>query len=192
MIASWSPASPAELEPLYEVLSDFADAKRLVIDVRPNGGGDELAARDFAGCFVSKPAVYSKNDYRDDSKPDGFGPPLERVVEPKKGRPAFRGKVAVLMGPANVSSCESFLLMMRHGAGARLFGERSGGASGNPKPHDLGNGVTVLLPSWRDMLPDGTLLEGKGIEPDQTVKGSPADFARGDPVLDAALKWLRS
>jgi C-terminal processing protease CtpA/Prc len=82
--------------------------------------------------------------------------------------------------------------MMRHGAGARLFGERSGGSSGNPKPHDLGNGVTAFLPSWQDMLPDGTLLEGKGVEPDQVVKAAPGDFARGDPVLDAALKWLRS
>ncbi len=192
MVASWSPAGPADLEPLYEALSDFADAKGIIIDVRPNGGGDEVAARDFAGCFVVEPAVYSKNDYRDPSRPGGFGEVHERVVEPKKGRPSFRGKVAVLIGPANISSCESFILMMRHGANARLFGDRTGGSSGNPKRHDLGNGVAVTLPSWRDMLPDGTMLEGKGIQPDESVKATPADFARGDPVLDAALKWLRS
>lgn len=95
------------------------------------------------------------------------------------------------MGPGNMSSCESFLLMMRQ-AGATLVGEKSYGASGNPKPHDLGNGVTVYLSSWNDMLPDGTPLEGRGVAPDVTVKATPAELEKGDSILDAALKILRA
>jgi C-terminal processing protease CtpA/Prc len=51
--------------------------------------------------------------------------------------------------------------------------------------------VVVFLPSWQDMLLDGTCFEGKGIEPDIAVKAEPGEFFRGDPVLDAALKYLR-
>ena len=191
LITSWAREEADALEPAYAALSDFADAKGIVIDVRPNSGGDEVLARDFAGCFVSRPTVYSRNTYRSGQTPDGFTKPLDRVVEPHKGRPAYRGRVAVLMGPQNMSSCESFLLMMRHGGKARLFGERSWGSSGNPKPVELGHGIIVLLPSWRDMHPDGTLIEGKGIEPDELVQARREDFATSDPVLDAALAWIR-
>lgn len=191
-LSTWAPASRGDLEPAFVALHDFQDAKAVIIDVRFNSGGDEALARDLAGCFVSKPAVYSKNVYRDPSGPDGFSrPPLERVVSPNKGRPAYRGKVAVLMGKENMSSCESFLLMMRHGAGATLIGEPSYGSSGNPKPHDLGNGVTVFLPSWKDLLPDGSPLEGVGIKPDVVVEAAQKDFLTRDPVLDRALALLR-
>lgn len=72
-----------------------------------------------------------------------------------------------------------------------MLGAATQGASGNPRPYDLGNGVTVYLPSWKSMLPDGTEFEGVGVEPDVQVPAVPQDFASHDPVLDAALKLLR-
>jgi C-terminal processing protease CtpA/Prc len=96
------------------------------------------------------------------------------------------------MGPQNMSSCESFLLMMHEIPGCKLIGEKSYGSSGNPKPVELENGVTVLLPSWKDTLPDGTLLEGKGIEPDITVPADADMLMKRDPVLNAALQLLRA
>jgi len=191
LIATWGPADPALLDAAFDALSDFADCKALIVDVRPNSGGDEILARNFAGCFVAKSAVYSRNQYRDPAGKDGFGKVLDRVVEPTKGRPRFRKPTAVLMGPQNMSSCESFLLMMKQAKDCVLIGEKSWGSSGNPKPFDLGNGVTALIPSWKDMLPDGTVLEARGIEPDVAVSAKPADFDKHDPVLDAALKHLR-
>lgn len=192
LITTWGPKDDGDLEAAFEALADFADAKALIVDVRMNGGGSEPLAQDFAGCFVRKPAVYSKNVTRDPDAEGGFTEVRERVLSPKKGRPRFGGKVAVLMGPACVSSCESFLLMMRQAPGCKLVGARSFGSSGNPKPHELGNGVTVFLPSWKDMLPDGTLLEGKGVEPDITVEATPEQLKKDDPVIAAALKALRA
>ena len=81
------------------------------------------------------------------------------------------------MGPASMSSCESFLLMMKQVPGCTLVGQRSYGSSGNPQPVDLGNGVTAFVPSWKDLRPDGTCLEGEGVEPDVEVKAGPRDFA---------------
>lgn len=192
LIATWGPADAAMLEPAFDFIQEHAEAPAMIVDVRVNGGGDETLAQQVAGCFVDKPAVYSKNCYRDSKSPSGFGKVLDRTINPNKDRAAFKGRVAVLMGPNNMSSNESFLLMMRTSPRCKLIGERSFGSSGNPKPHDLGNGVTVLLPSWKDMLPDGKVLEGKGVEPDIKVETKPGDFAKSDPVLDAAVKQLRA
>jgi hypothetical protein len=185
MIPSWSNEQRKGLEAVFAALPD---AKKLIIDVRPNGGGDELMAREVAGCFIDEPKVYSKNTIRRNGE---FGGPYDRVVEPNKARPAFKGQVVVLMGPKNVSSNESFLLMMRQVKGCKLIGDKSYGSSGCPRPVDLGNGVTALVPSWVDMQPDGTEIEGKGVTPDITVKATLADLQKRDPVLDEALKQLR-
>lgn len=190
-ISNWSTSRRGDLDAAYAALSEFMDGPGLIIDVRENSGGDEALAREFAGCFVSSPTVYSKNVYRTKRAKSGWGKPQERTVEPNKARPAYRGKVAVLIGQRCMSSCESFILMMRHGAGATLVGDRTYGSSGNPKPHELPNGVMVALPSWKDMQPDGTPLEGKGITPDVRVKPKKGDFTDTDPVLDAALARLR-
>ena len=100
----------------------------------------------------------------------------------------------VLIGPKIVSGAESFVLMMKYGAGdkgAKLIGDTTRGSSGRPMPHQLGNGVTVYLSSWEDQLPDGTPLEGHGVRPDTIIKIMPRDFGKTDAVLEAGVKMLR-
>ncbi len=189
LIGSWS-LEPAQLEPAFAALKTFGDAPGIVIDVRPNAGGSELPARDFAGCFIRQEAVYSRHKTRDASAADGFSGPVERRIKPNADRPAVSVPAVVLIGPATMSSCESFVLMMR-AAGAKLVGERTYGSSGNPKSHDLGGGIRVAVPSWQDLLPDGTLLEGRGIDPDISIPPGVDDQSGSDPTLDAALAYLR-
>ena len=191
LIATWEPQYRQDLATAYEALDDLADAKGLIIDVRFNAGGDEPLAQEFAGCFVAGPVVYGRNVYRAPDEPSGVTEPLDRVVRPTKGRPKYRGKVAVLTGPYVMSSCESFLLMMKQARDCKLVGAASYGSSGNPQGYGLPNGVVVFLPSWRDMRPDGSGFEGKGIPPDIEVNADTTDFESADPVLDAALRWLR-
>jgi hypothetical protein len=188
LIATWGMRDTGALEPAFAALADARDAKGLILDVRPNSGGDESLAQQFAGCFIDQPRTYSKNTIRKDGEWLG---PFDRIVQPNKARPSYRGPVVVLMGPQNMSSCESFLLMMRQVGGCKLVGARSYGSSGNPKPVELSNGVTVLLPSWQDMLPDGSLLEGIGVLPDVEVKTDAETLKRTDAVLAEALKILR-
>lgn len=191
LVRSWSQGQGSALDPVFEALERFSQAKGLIIDVRPNGGGSEMLAREVAGCFVDSPVVYSKNVNRVSDTASGFSEVFDRVVAPNPDRPRYKGKVAVLMGPGCMSSCESFLLMMKQAPRCTLVGGQSYGSSGNPKAYNLPNGVTVYLPSWKDLLPDGTLLEGKGVEPDVPVKVSKRALEKGDPVLAAALEVLR-
>ncbi|UCD51317.1 MAG: hypothetical protein JSW27_01535, partial [Phycisphaerales bacterium] len=186
-IDSWSQKHAAALEQAYVAIWEFSEAPGLIVDVRPNGGGAEPLAQEIAGCFIDEPAVYAKHVYRAPDAANRSNQPQERVLQPNKRRPKYRGKVAVLMGPANMSSCEAFLLMMKQVPGCKLVGATSYGSSGNPKPVDLGNGVTVSLPSWKALRPDGTCFEGQGIAPDIAIRVAPTELERADPVLQAAL-----
>jgi C-terminal processing protease CtpA/Prc len=163
-------------------LSDLEDKPALIIDVRFNSGGDESLARYFAGHFIRERKLYARHVTLGNTEP------TDRWLEPAANSKPFAGKVAVLTGPVNMSSAEAFLLMMRQVPGCQLVGQTSFGASGNPQPHNLANGVTVYLPSWKALLPDGTLFETKGITPDVEVKA--ADFSVSDPVLTKAIELL--
>jgi len=190
-IGTWGGSGESVADVALQVLAELHDAPALVIDVRGNGGGAEPLAQKVAGCFVAEPCLYAKHVYRDPDRAGGFSSVHERRLEPNRDQPHFAGRVAVLSGPVVMSSCEAFLLMMKQVPGAVLVGAPSQGSSGNPKPHDLRNGVTVFLPSWKSMLPDGAEFEGIGIAPDIEVKAAPRDFASADPVLEAALAQLR-
>jgi C-terminal processing protease CtpA/Prc len=189
-INGWPVAPAADVEPAFAVLADAAKAgKPIIIDVRANGGGAEPTARDFAGCFFRKSAVYAKNTNRRDGK---FLGPYDREIEPNKTRPPFQGRVVVLMGQGTVSSSESFVMMMKQAPGCTLIGDRTAGCSGNPKPVELGNGVVAWVPSWKDLRLNGTCMEGEGFAPDVAVKTRPEDFEKADPVVEAALRLLRA
>lgn len=191
-IATWETTTFKDATPIVDALRTLEGTKGLIIDVRTNSGGDELIAQFIAGCFVDSPMPYAKHSIRDPSQADGWQPLKTRNVKPSDLAPAYRKRVAVLMGKANMSSCEAFLLMMRQYGNCKLFGETSYGSSGNPQPYNLGNGVTVFLPSWKALTLDGTLIEGNGIKPDVVVPTKAEDFKDKDPVLDAALTWLRT
>lgn len=185
VISDWDAAAAKALD---EAFGAVKDAKGLIVDVRANGGGDEVAARQFAGRFVDGPKVYSKDRVRQGGKWQG---PFDRVIEPRPEAERYGGPVAVLVGPKVGSSCESFVLMMRQSPRCKLVGGVTKGSSGNPKPHDLGNGVTVLLSSWEDQMPDGTVVEGRGVTPDVMVKTTPAELRQRDAVLEAGIAAVR-
>ncbi|MBK8975565.1 MAG: Ig-like domain-containing protein [Planctomycetes bacterium] len=173
-----------------DVLDDLAGScDALVLDLRPNGGGNELLAMQIAAWFVDGRKVYAGHVTRDE-KTGRFDEKHERTIVGNGGARRFDKPVAVLIGPGCVSSCEAFVLMMRQAGKAVLIGARTRGASGNPQPYELGNGVTVWLPSWRATDTDGHPFEGAGIAPDIAVETSPRDFADGDPVLARALSEL--
>ncbi|MCC6682901.1 MAG: hypothetical protein IT445_18540 [Phycisphaeraceae bacterium] len=168
-------------------------AKAMVIDVRFNGGGDETMAAFIASQFVDHSVVYAQHVYADPDAPGGFTPVRQRTLDPIRfgDSKRFAGKVAVLVGPAVMSSCEAFVLMMKQDPDCKTFGDTTQGSSGNPRPHELGNGLAVILPSWKSMDPQGREFEGIGLEPDVKVSATERDFADADPVLDAAMQYLR-
>ncbi|MEZ6318728.1 MAG: S41 family peptidase [Phycisphaerales bacterium] len=191
-IDTWDSSQREAVEKAYEALGKLHDARAIIVDVRANGGGDETLAQGFAGCFIDDPVLYAKSKFVDPKTESGFGAELDRTLEPNAGRPKYEGPVVVLSGPVVMSSCEAFVLMMKAAPRATVVGGTTQGSSGNPKSYDLGNGVTVWVPSWESLTPDGEPFEGKGIEPDVAVEAPIESLFKGDPVLTKGLEVARS
>ena len=191
LITTLSGDAEKELAKAQEALEDFKDCKAMIVDLRPNSGGSEPLAFPIAAWFVKGEKIYSKNTYRDPKGEKGWTEVFDRVVEGNTEPKRFDKPTAVLIGPGVMSSAESFVLMMKQGEKVTLIGQATYGSSGNPKVHKLENNVEIFIPSWKDMLPDGTCFEGQGIKPDIEVKAKAADFKKGDPVIEQALTHLR-
>lgn len=180
---------PAQVDAALEGLGD---TYALIVDLRFNGGGDELLARDIAGRFLDEERVYSKNRYRAGPGHDQLGDVLERRAGPR-GPWRYAAPVVVLFGQRTMSSAESMALMLAQCPNVTTLGDRTAGSSGNPRRLELACGITVNLPRWLDMDPEGHTIEHTGVAPEVPIQSSPADFTDDrDPVMAAALERLRA
>jgi hypothetical protein len=176
------PMDPA----LDKALAELLDRKGIVLDLRANGGGAEMAGMAIAARFADRPRLYALRRRRDGPAHGDFGPARESWLRPAGEKP-FSGPVVVLIGPHCISSGEGFVQMLRVLPNVTTVGRATRGASGNPVFVDLPNGVSVAFSRWVNFLPDGTPTEGRGIPPDvEVVHEGP-----GDPTLRAGVEDLR-
>lgn len=179
------PGDRAAAAPLLAALEGMLDRRGILLDLRYNDGGDEATAAALAGFLAGEPVVYARHRFRDGPGPGDFGPAAERLLRPREGR-RFGGPVVVLVGPGCVSSGEGLALMLAAVEGVLLVGQPTAGCSGNPRPADLPDGVSVSFSRWESLLPDGTPLEGRGVPPDVAVEHR----GGGDPTLERGLALL--
>ncbi len=172
-------------------LEELADCWAMVVDLRFNGGGGEDLAQAIAGRFNDQVRIYSKNRYRSGPDHDDLGPVLERSFEPK-GPWRYESPVIALWGQKTMSSAESMALMLAQCPQVTTMGDRTAGSSANPRRLEYPCGITVNLPRWHDMDPEGKPVEHAGILPEVRLDLPAEEFtATEDPVLEAALERLR-
>jgi C-terminal processing protease CtpA/Prc len=176
---------------LDDVLERLADTWALIVDLRYNSGGNESLGRAIAGRFADRSYVYSLSQFRNGVNHDDLSPKLERKFEPRAPW-CYESPVIVLGGQQTMSSAESFYLMLAQCPNVTTMGDRTAGSSGNPRRIEALGNITVNLPRWLDLLPNGEPLDKAGAPPDVPVNVSADEFTNEtDPVLQAALTRLR-
>ena len=172
IVTGWSDQNTPKAVDL--ALDKLKDTAGLVFDVRLNGGGDELLARQVAGRFHPKQYTYAYHQYRNGPKHTDLGEKQARRVQ-ARGPWHYDEPVLMMTGARNITS----------------FGDRTAGSSGNPRTVQMPFGITANLPRWIALQPDGKAFDGVGIEPDINFDAKPGAFQGArDDLLNAALKRM--
>jgi carboxyl-terminal processing protease len=155
-------------------------AERLVLDLRRAAFGEAELGVSLADLFVDSGVL---------ARRDGRRVP-EQVWNADPAQVAWRGPIAVLIdagtsGPGEVAAAAL------GGNGAELVGRHTFGRAGVRKALPLPEGG-LLLTVAKYRAPDGTPIHGEGLTPDVPVRrAAPGVTEQGDPVLDAALEYLK-
>ncbi len=175
----------ADCKPFLEAIHKLFDCPGMIVDIRANHGGSEPLAARIAGVFADTRVKYSRAKRRSNVPPYGMIEVQSQYLDPDP-RGAYQGPVVCLIGPGCVSSGEGFAKMMKSLPRVTVIGQPTRGASGNPRPVKLSNGVSVWYSSWLSMELDGTPIEGRGVQPEEFV----APSKTRDTVFDQAIDLL--
>jgi carboxyl-terminal processing protease len=177
-------------------------ATALVLDLRENPGGLLEAAAKIADYFLDEVPIV---EVRSRSRP-------ARTIRAKQGvHPAVVGaRIAVLVNERTASAAEILAGALQDHGRARVFGKRTYGKGTVQDLMDLGDGSVAKITTARYYMPSGRCVdrgaeeETWGIEPDVVVETDADTEAQileawsaertpeTDPVLQAALDWIRS
>lgn len=190
-IESWGSISSQYLF-IDQCINDFKNVKALIIDVRNNGGGADVNAKEVMGRFSSERVLSSFVRYKSGPGRNDFGNYLSRHIEPK-GNSSFLNKpIFVLANRRCFSSNDYFIVSMKSLSNVTLVGDTTGGGAANAVPRELRNGWIYTMPRWKQYDVDKKTFEGKGIYPNYPVWISKSDSLNGkDLILEKAVSLVK-
>lgn len=182
--------SQKELESfLDEVSNAFADKQGIIIDIRYNGGGDDLVSYKIANRFVDKKRVghYKReriagtNSYTD----------FETWYLMPEGKNQFTKPIILLTSDFTASAADVFVLAMRELPYVTIVGDNTEGIFSDVKAIYLSNGWEVSLTHQQYVSSKKINFEGEGITPDFKVLATKNDvLKKNDSVLEIGLLIL--
>lgn len=186
---SGEPESAAAID---SALAGLAGARALIIDVRNNGGGGEVALRQLVGHLALEPMRLEDISFRrcqpDPADPEGCVQDGGRDVAERYANhveaPVFPTQpIWVLAGPGSFSAAEALAYGLQAAGRATVVGETTGGGANPSITMDLGPWFTVVMPVGEARHPlTGTNWEGIGVQPDVRMSA--------DQALDEALRRI--
>ncbi len=145
-------------------------ARRLVLDLRTNPGGDFQQGLQVAALFRGGELLRVQTRAG-----------TRKVLA--SAEPVWRAPVAVLVDQGTASAGEIVAQALKGTPGIRVFGRRTFGKAVIQTLHPLPGGYGVRITTGRYRGRDGASLDKVGLQPDRVV---PA----GAEALDRALVWL--
>jgi carboxyl-terminal processing protease len=170
--------------PLAEELDDVHSrgVGSLLVDLRNVADTDPRGVGPAAGLFSAGPLLHLK---------DRTGKLLESVESEGAGA-AWQGTIAVLVNGATAGSAEAFASVVQSELGGKIVGEATYGLGAEAKLYEMGDGSGLLISAAQWETAGGGSWNGKGVEPDEVIRGRGADYeARQDDQLEQALEFLQ-
>ncbi len=134
-------------------------AKKLIFDLRDNGGGllDQGCA--VASAFLKEgPIVYTRTRS------------VTRVFCEASGRPLWEGPMVVLVNGNTASASEIVAGALQDYGRAKVIGEKTFGKGVGQTPYTLANGGELTLVTFEWLTPKRRALNKEGLKPDIEVK----------------------
>ena len=192
---------------VFDLMSDAKDSKKLVLDLRDNGGGEIGNLRHLLGFFTT--AVRPVGTFIDRtivneyiSATHGNPTDLAAIAKwtkkkvrpiPEPEVPVYSGKVVVLINGLSGSASEILAQGFRDVLGSKIVGTKSAGAVLVSLYVDASNGFMLQFPLSDYVTINGIRLEGTGVTPDVVVLDPAIHSPNGpDPALDKAVALLKS
>jgi carboxyl-terminal processing protease len=157
--------------------------RRLVVDLRDNGGGSLDAAPAVAGLWLDHKLVVTDRSARGDK---------ESLYS--EGQPILKGMPSVvLVNGGTASASEILTAALKHYHAASLVGEKTFGKGTVQELVGLPGGAQLKVTIKRWYTPGGQNINKKGILPDHKVVLKQADLDhKRDPQLAKALEVVRT
>ncbi len=156
----------------------------LILDVRTNGGGRLDMLRRTLGLFLDGGTIGNSSG-RDRSF--SIDVPSGRTLPLIEQTP-----IVVLTSDETASAAEMFAAGLQFRGRAQIVGTPSAGNTENLIGYDLDDGSRFWVAELVFRLPDGTLLEGNGVQPDRLVEAEWWRYdSENDPQILAAVEELR-
>jgi len=167
-----------ELEDALERVEQF-NSKGLILDLRNNPGGRVDTVVEMTSQFLDSGLVLYQIDGQD-----------KRIdYEVKSGGKAQDISMVVLVNDFSASSSEIMAGALRDHGRAQLIGTTTFGKGSVNIQRALSDGSGIYFTIARWYTPNGTLIEGGGIEPDIVVPSDPEGVE--DFQLDKAIEVLQ-
>lgn len=168
-------------------LEQAAGTVGLVIDLR-NYPSDFVVFA-LGGRLVDEATPFARFTRGEAANPGAFT--WTEPLKLAKGRPAYPGKVAILVNEVALSSAEYHAMALRAGPRAVVVGSPTAGADGNVSPIPLPGGFQTMISGIGVFYPDETPTQRVGIVPDIVARPTIEGIRAGrDEVLEAALRHL--
>ena len=191
----------------YNKLTD-GSIKKLILDLRGNGGGAVIDGRYFIDRLVSKNAVWGYQRTKEGNGRFNYTPWIEVQTTPHKFAIKKPIPIVILTDKGTASMGEITTLMLKsQGDQVKSVGNYTKGATAGLGPGDNFNGgykgltgryMRFYMPLMAFKDASGKLIEGKGIKPDVKIVPSQKEVdqfnlekSNNDPAFNKALEEIK-